>query len=184
MGTSWSDHLEALMTRRYPALVARARVLGADAAMAEDIVQQALVSTFSRPRHLATLGEAEAYVKRVIVHEYLDLVTRRRSETQRWVSAHNGTASASADAAGQVDAKVDLASALAQLPPRERACVALRYLDDLDIQQTAAVLHLSTGSVKRYVHDGLTHLNAALGTNASEVDALGAPVTAPRGGAR
>lgn len=171
------------MTRRYPHLVARARLLGADASLAEDLVQSALIATFSRPRDLRTEGEAEAYVKRVIVHEFFDLVTRKRSERERWEHA-SAAAPHAGDPTSAHDLRLDLAAALTLLPPRERACVTLRYLDDLDIQQTAAVLRVSPGAVKRYVHDGLGRLNSVMGTNASIDDPVAAPVTAPRGGVR
>ncbi len=57
-------------------------------------------------------------------------------------------------------------AALLALPPRVRACVVLRHLEDLSVRQTAELLHLSEGSVKRYVSDGVAALSCGLGTDA------------------
>jgi len=54
--------------------------------------------------------------------------------------------------------------ALASQSPRERACVVLRHMEDLSVRETAQLLRLSEGAVKRYVSDGVASLNAALGT--------------------
>jgi DNA-directed RNA polymerase specialized sigma24 family protein len=39
---------------------------------------------------------------------------------------------------------LDVARALAALPARKRACVVLRHLVDLSVEETAAVLGIST----------------------------------------
>jgi RNA polymerase sigma factor (sigma-70 family) len=58
--------------------------------------------------------------------------------------------------------RLDIASALAKLPARKRACVVLRHLADLSVEETAAVLGISTGSVKSQTHRALRLLEAAL----------------------
>ena len=63
-----------------------------------------------------------------------------------------------------------LEAALAQLSPRQRACVVLRYLDDVPVRETAALLGVSDGAVKRYTADGIRILNALLGTQATVND--------------
>jgi DNA-directed RNA polymerase specialized sigma24 family protein len=78
--------------------------------------------------------------------------------------------------------RVDVASALAELAPRVRACVVLRYLADQSTGETAHALGLSEGAVKRYVSDGVRALNAMLGTVASDDER--APVRPAGGGHR
>ena len=59
-------------------------------------------------------------------------------------------------------ARLDVARALAALPAGKRACVVLRHLVDLSVEETASVLGISTGSVKSQTHKGLRLLEAAL----------------------
>jgi RNA polymerase sigma factor (sigma-70 family) len=169
----WDEHLEALMTQRYHQLVGRARLLGASAELAEDVVQASLISAFSRSRGFKSLGEAEAYVKRVIAHEYIDSVVRKRKGEAKLEAMGNAAPVAVVGTDNAIENKIDISAALATLPPRERACLVLRYVDDLTTEQTAQTLGLSAGAVKRYVHDGLARLNGSLGSTFGEP----APVT-------
>lgn len=53
--------------------------------------------------------------------------------------------------------------ALAQLPPRQRAIVVLRYYEDLSEAQIAEVLGISTGTVKSQAHHAVRNLRTHLG---------------------
>ena len=48
--------------------------------------------------------------------------------------------------------------ALARLPQRQRACVVLRYFEELDVRETAAALGCSEGTVKSQTSRALTAL--------------------------
>ena len=65
------------------------------------------------------------------------------------------------DPAGD-DELARLRVALADLPPRQREAVVLRYLEGLDVRQTAALMGCAPGSVKAGVHAGLKALRARL----------------------
>jgi RNA polymerase sigma factor (sigma-70 family) len=62
------------------------------------------------------------------------------------------------DVAESVAVRAALMSALADLPLRQRACVVLRYFDDLSIADTAAVLGCSEGTVKSQTSRALASL--------------------------
>jgi RNA polymerase sigma-70 factor (ECF subfamily) len=66
------------------------------------------------------------------------------------------------DAAGRLDVR----AALGGLPRRQRTCVVMRFYDDMRVADIADALGLSDGAVKRYLSDGIHHLNVALGTSA------------------
>ena len=56
----------------------------------------------------------------------------------------------------------DVLRALAQLPPRKRACVVLRYYLDLSEADTAAALGISVGTVKSQTARALARLRPLL----------------------
>jgi len=51
---------------------------------------------------------------------------------------------------------------LSQLRPDERACVVLRYYDDLPLAEIAEVLDLPLGTVKSHIHRALATLRTLL----------------------
>jgi RNA polymerase sigma factor (sigma-70 family) len=70
------------------------------------------------------------------------------------------------DVAEDVPRRLAMESALAALPPRQRAVVVLRFYEDLGVEQTAAALSVSVGTVKSQTHDALRRLRAELGEDA------------------
>jgi RNA polymerase sigma factor (sigma-70 family) len=59
-----------------------------------------------------------------------------------------------------------LLPAVMNLPVRQRAVLVLRYFQDLSVEQTAAALGCSTGTVKSQSHHALNKLREALGERA------------------
>ena len=184
MATSWEPIAEVLMTERYGRLMARARVLAVSDDEAADLVQEALVKTFSRRRGFTEVAQAEQYVRRTIVSVFADEAGRAVRERSRWRRAARGAPDRFEDPGPAVAASADVGQALARLAPRERACVVLRYLEDLSVREAATQLGLSEGAVKRYTSDGLRRLNAALGTREPLDGPEHASVRVVEGGAR
>lgn len=156
----WDDVLDRVVRERGPALARYAYLLTGDAREAEDLVQDALVKTFGRGRAMRETAAAESYVRRAILTTFLDGYRRRR----RWAGVrhllargeqHEGPEGATSD-------RVDVQAALGTLSPRERACLVLRFYDDLTVPQIAARLDVSDGAVKRYLSDGARRMEAVL----------------------
>lgn len=192
--SQWSRALDELVRERGPALFGYAYVLTGNAADAEDLVQTALVRTFRTSKAASGLDQTHAYVKRAITTAFIDARRGAAARPQRagggagdvdapdaWRQGH---APASPDHALAVATSVDFHAAILALPPRERACVVLRYLEDKPVGAIAAELGLATGSVKRYLHDA----TATLRVTCAEVDFTAAEtspiLTHPRGGTR
>jgi len=169
MGRQWEPLLEQVVRERYPALLARAMLLVRDRHAAEDLVQDAVVSTFAGRARFTSADHAEAYVRRAIVSRFVDGTRRRGRESVALERIAAEPAPPGADPADRGLAG-ELESALAALAPRERACVVLRHLDDVSVRDTAALLGLSEGAVKRYVSDGVRALSARLDVVAAPED--------------
>lgn len=157
------EAVAALARDRGRALLGYAYLLTGSLRDAEDLVQDALVKTMVRARSGVDLDTAEAYVRRAILTTFVDGHRRLR----RWRDAvprlgHESTLPLP-DTADGVTAQVDVRAALASLPRRERACVVLRYFDDLPLADIADTLGVSVGSVKRYLSTGTHRLEGLLG---------------------
>ena len=157
----WEPILDEVMRERGSGLLAYARLLTGNDADAEDVLQDALVRPFSRGRAFTHVNAAEAYVRRAIPCVFIDRIRSRRTRDGADVQlAHTYIA---ATRASDRDAVLDVRAALADLPPRERACTVLRFYDDLTVPQIAAHLGLAEGTVKRYLADASARLAGVLG---------------------
>jgi RNA polymerase sigma-70 factor (sigma-E family) len=67
------------------------------------------------------------------------------------------------DGTQAVDDRLHIRAALAELPPKVRAVVVLRFLEGLSVQQTAEALGFPAGTVKSYTSRGLDTLRQTLG---------------------
>ena len=84
---------------------------------------------------------------------------------------------------GQATDRSSIDQAMALLTPQERACVALRYMDQLSTREAAVALGISEGSVKRYVYDGVRKLSAAINIEIEAADHEWAAVNPKKEGA-
>ncbi|MEY2848232.1 MAG: hypothetical protein RI885_897 [Actinomycetota bacterium] len=160
MTGAWQGVATTLVDQRGAALTRYAWLLTGDADDAADLVQDALVKTFGRVRTTFTVGSAEAYVRRTMLNTFLD-AGRRRTRWRR-VAHLQLVPDASDSSASGTELKLDLRRELDRLTPRERACLLLRYYDDLLVDDIAAALGISSGTVKRYLSDGLAKMAVAL----------------------
>ena len=111
----------------------------------DDAAQETLVLVL---RNLPTLREPaalRAWVRRIAVRESVRIATRGRD-----VPVSDVTEREMPDV--DLDDRMDVRETLNRLPPRERAVLALRYLEDLSEEQTAEVLGVEPGTVKSRAH--------------------------------
>lgn len=159
---AWQVLLEDLVRDRRPALVGYASLLTGNRADAEDLVHDAILRTFARTRTFENVNAADSYVRRAITNAFIDRARSRRS----WLAAVPKLIVRDDDRPeDDVAGRVDVRAALVTLPPRQRTCVVMRFYDDLPIAEIASALGLSDGAVKRYLSDGIKHLNTSLGTH-------------------
>jgi RNA polymerase sigma-70 factor (sigma-E family) len=152
---------------RTAALSRVAYLLTGDHHLAKDLVQQTLLRVVGRWARICAAGDPDPYVRRALYHEHIS-AWRRAGRRPRPAGAPAGSPEAwsdlavSADPSDAVVANVAMRHALAQLGPRQRAVLVLRYFEDLSEAQTAELLGIRVGTVKSRARDGLARLRTLL----------------------
>jgi RNA polymerase sigma-70 factor (sigma-E family) len=153
--TADREAFDAFARARTPALLRFAHVLTGDPDKAADLVQDALEKTVAAWPRVVRKDDPEGYVRRAIVHRNVSVWRRlRREQLTADVPEKSYVPSDPHDAA--------LWATLAELPPRMRAVVVLRFYEDLGEAQTAAVLGCSVGTVKSTTSRALARLREKL----------------------
>jgi RNA polymerase sigma-70 factor (sigma-E family) len=151
------DDFRAFVNARWPALVATAYLVTADRGVAEDCTQEALAKVHRRWARVRD-GSPAGYAHRAVVNAALSWRRRRRvAEVPLAPGFDRPAAGGDPDGVDPV-----LVAALRSLPPRMRAVVVLRYLEDLSEAETADLLGCSVGTVKSAGHRGVARLREAL----------------------
>lgn len=141
------------------ALRALAFLVSSDWYIADDLVQETLIRLYARWAAITTRGRPEPYARRVLINLYVD---RTRSP---WFRREKSVADVPVDAGhgdrhqGPDDAIV---AALRALGPRQRTAIALRYWEDLSLEQVAAAMGCSVGTAKSQISRGLATLRTTL----------------------
>lgn len=173
----WQRLVEQLLDERGPRLAAYAALLVGRDGDAEDLVHDAIVKVFSRPRPLRNVDEAEAYVRSAMPSIVIDKGRSRTSKRRALVRAFERT-----EPTADIDAGLDVRAALRELSPREQVCIVLRFFDDLTVPQVAARLGLAEGTVKRYLADARARLLPLLDVTAWDDEQETTVVVATRRG--
>jgi RNA polymerase sigma-70 factor (sigma-E family) len=158
---------------RLPALRRLALLLCQDRHRADDLVQQAVIRVYMHWGKASAADNTDAYVNAILVREFLH---ERRSGWTRRVSVTNELPDEPILTADR-DGLMDLQAAVATLPPGQRAVLVLRYYCDLNVDQTAAALGCSTGTVKSQTAKAIAALRGRLKSDA--IATAGSQVSAP-----
>lgn len=145
------ETVEAMFYRHYASLVRSLTLVAGDQQTAEDAVQEAFTQAHLRWSKISQYQDPVAWVRRVALNRLFNV---HRSRRRRWraFARLESRAAAVADEAELVSGRVTIAGALRQLTPRQRAVVALYYLEDLPLAEVASVLGGSEAMVKSQLH--------------------------------
>jgi RNA polymerase sigma-70 factor (sigma-E family) len=143
---------------RERALQRTAWLLTGDWALAEDLVQAALVRAWPRWERILRRDDPEIYVRRVMLNTWSTWY-RRKWRGEKPAAAVPDTAAAG-DMASEVAVRLAVRKALGALPRRQRAVLVLRIYDDLSEAQVAEVLDCTVGTVKSTMSRALARLRA------------------------
>lgn len=157
-----------LVRRHSPAVRGLLRRMGADAAAADDLAQDAFLVAFERVTEFRGEGTFVAWVRRIAARLYLK---RRRKDAQLLLEAEPREPEhvpAYADNAG----RIDLDGALNSLSAAERLCVSLCYGAGLSHSEVAEALNTPLGTVKSHVKRGLDKLRERLAPQGAEAGSM------------
>lgn len=120
----------------------------------DDVVQDALVRAWSKRRQYdPRRGSASAWLLAITADQARKAHRRRRSTTP-WRD-HPGLLAT-------VDDRIDVERAVARLSKRQRLAVDCYYFVGLSVDETAAVMRCSQGTVKSTLADARSHLRQLL----------------------
>lgn len=151
-----------------PGLRRVAYLMSGDWHRADDLTQTTLERMYTMWPRLGFVDDPEAYARRVLTRICFAENRRlwRRRETV-WADPTEATSQAALVSGDrtldELAGRLDVHALLASLPPRQRAVVILRYLEDRPVDQVAQLLDVSAGTVKRHSHDALRRLRAQAG---------------------
>ena len=155
---SGSEAFGDFITEALPGLLRFGHVLTGSPHEAEDLVQEALGKTMRRWSR-SRPDDPVAYVRRVMVNTHL-------TKWRRWgsrVRLGDVPEVAADDTSLQRSHDRDLLRrALAALPPRQRAVLVLRYLEDMPDSEIAALLGCQQATVRSQAARGLAALRPLL----------------------
>lgn len=151
------DGFDRFMAESWPRILRSAFLLTGDRHDAEDLAQATFERACASWGRVRRAENQDAYLQRILVNCNRSRFRRRRvvehsvatmPEGPRLVADH-------AEAHGERDA---LMAALADLAPRQRAVIMLRFYEDLTEAQTAEVMQCSVGTVKSQTARALNRL--------------------------
>lgn len=162
-GLDFERYVESSRQRLYRFAV----VLCGDPVLAGDLLSNVLGRAFERWHQVSAANDSHAYVRRMLVNEYVDWQrVRARTTPHPEVADLADLRGHEAGAAGPAPAdtladRSALLEELARLPGRQRAAIVLRYYEDLSDQDIAATLDCRVGTVRSSISRGLAALRVS-----------------------
>lgn len=156
------DAVAELFDRHYTSLCRLAYVILGDEALAEEMVMEALLKTYSGWWRIRDLDNADVYLRRAVVNLCRSKIRRKMIEAR----VNRASAAEPAPPTGWDPERHEtnrlVWNAVLTLPERQRACVVLRYFEDLPEAQIADILECSVGTVKSQLAKARAKLEKSL----------------------
>ena len=130
-----------------------------DPLRAEDLAQEAFAKAWRRWPQVSMMERPVAWVYVVAMN---GMRREFRRAVRREAAVPDNAAPSQPDHAHTVVTSVTLHTALAELAPRQRTAVVLRYLADLTVPEVAKAMGCAEGTVKSTLHSALAHLQVEL----------------------
>lgn len=135
--------------RELPAMVALAAAVTGSNLGAEDIAQDALIRALKRWDHLSGYDKPGAWLRRVTIN--LALSNRKRATTELKAKLRLASEPRLSPAP---EFHQDIWGAVRRLPGKQRAAIALYYLEDRSVVEIADILDCAENTAKVHLHRG------------------------------
>jgi RNA polymerase sigma-70 factor (ECF subfamily) len=143
MRTVDRGEFEQLFRSAYPSVLRTAYLVLHDRGRAEEVTQDAFLRLYERWSQVVSYEHPIAWVRTVAVRNAIRRAERERRQMVMPFLADPGKRDRLPD--------VDLLNAVAALPPRQRAVVALYYLEDRPVEEIAELMQVSRSTVKQHL---------------------------------
>jgi len=157
--TAAQTEYEAFYVREFAAIAVVAGAVAADRSVGEDIAQEAMTKAHKDWARVSGLDKPGAWVRRVAIN--LAIGRKRRSITEAKALFRLGKPAVEAAETRRGDPSVW--AAVDDLPPKQRAVIALHYLDDLSVAEIANILQISVSATTSNLHKARANLTDKLG---------------------
>jgi RNA polymerase sigma factor (sigma-70 family) len=159
---SWSDveipePFVRFFRAEYPAVVALVFGLSGSRAAAEDVAQEAFLRAHRDWRRVEAMDSPEGWVRRVAINLATSRWRRLRAETSALARLSPPVSFVPPD-----DHLSVFWEEVRRLPSRQAQAVTLHYLEDMPIDEIAAVLKVAEGTVKALLSQGRERLRRQL----------------------
>jgi RNA polymerase sigma factor (sigma-70 family) len=157
--------LTDLFTSHGESLLRLAYCLVGERELAEEAVQDAYLSLYRNWKSVRKESSSLAYLRATVLNrcrsDQRRLIRARLNAPLLAMNARASEPSSESSVLARDDSR-RLAAEVRHLPQRQREVIACRYYLDLSERETADLLDISLGSVKRHAHRGLAHLQSRL----------------------
>lgn len=144
-----------------PRLLGTMTLLVGDVDVAEDLTQEALGRAYARWPEVRRMQSPQAWTYRVALN--LARSRWRRQATERRARARVESRARVAEHQPDHADALAVRNAVAALPSRQRTALVLRYWSDLGVDEVAALMRCSPGTVKSHTSRAIATLRATAG---------------------
>lgn len=155
------DEFERVFRSAYRPVLQTVSLVLQDRGRAEEVTQDAFVRLYERWGGAVTYEHPGAWVRKVAVRDAI-----RRANRERVVPV---VALVETQTAVDRLPDLDLLRAVGALPPKQRAAVALHYLEDLPVVQVAELMGVAPATVRQHLFKARSKLAERLGQTMEEV---------------
>lgn len=150
---------ERFYSEQWDSVVGLAYALSGSRIASEDLAQEAFMAAYRRWDEISRYDKPGAWVRRVVANRSVSVVRKRTAEAKA-ISRLAGDLTALPELSSEA---TDVLQAVRRLPKRQAQAVVLYYLQDLPLDEVAAILDRSVETIR-------THLRRARKTLARRLE--------------